>query len=346
MEAEAFWGGIIKGISKAVPKVAKGMKGAGDDVAKGAKGLGDDPHALKPLKEFGDGFKEYSGLRKVGDHNVNHGGEIALEIKDSVQKYNAAKRAQQESDGAIDYSQEPNEIRFNELHDEKYRYNISTPEFWPPYNIKSSIVSLDPEYKTYNEIIFFTDEPDTITSDAVWYTGGFYLYIAESPLEISEISTNYTSKELEEFENMLIREMCDETATICSDFQIIESEITGEASYVQFKIKYSMKTRADADSQFIAVIQQFNIIFSDDFVYLLEFGNEKNKFAAYAVLYDHIDDSFSMDEPPDYFTTILLVVIGGLGIIIPFVIRRLRNKTQKLRDDSRIGEWEQDDESR
>ena len=71
MEAEAGIGSIIKGITKAAPKVVKGMKGAGDDVAKGAKGLGDDPHALKPLKEFGDGFKEYFGLKTVGHHNVN-----------------------------------------------------------------------------------------------------------------------------------------------------------------------------------------------------------------------------------------------------------------------------------
>ena len=144
---------------------------------------------------------------------------------------------------------------------------------------------------------------------------------------------------------MEYKEACDETPTTCSDFQIIgKVKATEQPLYIE--IEYSQKIRADTDSQFIAVIQQFNIIFSDDFVYLLEFGNEKNKFAAYAVLYDHIDDSFSMDEPPDYFTTILLVVIGGLGIIIPFVIRRLRNKTQKLRDDSRIGEWEQDDEFR
>ena len=325
MEAEALLGGIIKGISKAVPKVAKGMKGAGDDVAKGAKGLGDDPHALKPLKEFGDEFKEYFGLKTVGHHNENFGGEIAVEIKNSVKKYNDAKRAQQESDGAIDYSQEPNEIRFNELHDEKYRYNISTPEFWPPYNIKPFIVSLDPEYKTYNEIILFTDEPDRFTStDAGWYAGGFILYIEELPEEIPEIPTNAE----EEIENSL-RETCNETPTTCSDFQMIESEVTGEAPYMQIKLKYSMKTRADTDSQFIAVIEQKKVVSSDDFVYTLHFGNEKNKFAAYAILYDHIEDSFFVDEPPDYFTTILITGLAGLGVIIPFVARRLRKKTQK-----------------
>ena len=54
-------------------------------------------------------------------------------------------------------------------------------------------------------------------------------------------------------------------------------------------------------------------------------------FAAYAVLYDHIEDSFFVEEPSDYLTIILLAVIGSLGIIIPFAARRLRKKTKKKR---------------
>ena len=322
MEAEAGLGSIIKGIAKPALKVGKGMRGAGDDVAKGAKGLVDDPH-IKPLKEVGDMFKEYFGLKQVGSQTKNLGGDISAEIKNTAQRYKMAQQAESEED--IGDSQEPNEIRFKELSDEKYRYNISTPEFWPPYNAKEYLVSLDPGYETYNEIILFTDEPDRFTStDAGWYAGGFILYIEELPEEIPEIPTNAE----EEIENSL-RETCNETPTTCSDFQMIESEVTGEAPYMQIKLKYSMKTRAGTDSQFIAVIEQVKVVSSDDFVYTLHFGNEKNKFAAYAILYDHIEDSFFVDEPPDYFTTILITGLAGLGVIIPFVARRLRKKTQK-----------------
>ena len=319
MEAEAGIGSIIKGITKAAPKVVKGMKGAGDDVAKGAKGLGDDPH-IKPLKEVGDMFKEYFGLEEVRNYDQRFFEELPYEILQMV------RQSLRESGEEIDDSQEPNEIRFKELHDEKYGYNISTPEFWPPYNVKSYFVDIDPMYETFNEIILFTDDPNSITSDAALYTGGFILYIEESLEDITEIPTNAE----EEIENVF-REICNETPTTCSDFQIIESEVTGEAPYVQIKIKYSTKQKADADSQFIAVIEQFNIITSDDFIYTLHFAHEKNKFAAYAVLYDHIEDSFFVEEPPDYLTIILFAVIGSLGIIIPFAARRLRKKTKKKR---------------
>jgi hypothetical protein len=221
-----------------------------------------------------------------------------------------------------------NEIMYTELSLDKYGIkSIQTPSSWPPHDFGS--FTDDDGFR--QDMLVFTDDPSNINAN------GFSLLVwsFEDRKKLQKVD----AKTLQEGFVQSMNEECDgdfvgpkNFETACLNFQIIESE--GDAN--RLTMKYTMKEKYSAYSQYEEVLGKIVFIQEGRFVYMFSFGSESSEFASNVAVFDHIENTFVTNHQY-YWQGIwgLIAIIITIGLIIAFVAWRItsskksKKKTKK-----------------
>ena len=221
-----------------------------------------------------------------------------------------------------------NEIMYTELSLYKYGIkSIQTPSSWPPHDFGS--FTDDDGFR--QDMLVFTDDPSNINAN------GFSLLVWS--FEDRKKFQKVDAKTLQEVFVQSMNEECDgdfvgpkNFETACLNFQIIESE--GDAN--RLTMKYTMKEKYSAYSQYEEVLGKIVFIQEGRFVYMFSFGSESSEFASNVAVFDHIENTFVTNHQY-YWQGIwgLIAITITIGLIIAFVAWRItsskksKKKTKK-----------------
>ena len=208
-----------------------------------------------------------------------------------------------------------NEIMYTELSLDKYGIkSIQTPSSWSPHDFGS--FTDDDGFR--QDMLVFTDDPSNINANGF----GLTVWSFEDRSKIPKVD----AKTLQEGFVQSMNEECDgdfvgpkNFETACLNFQIIESE--GDAN--RLTMKYTMKEKYSAYSQYEEVLGKIVFIQEGRFVYMFSFGSESSEFASNVAVFDHIENTFVTNHQY-YWQGIwgLIAIIIAIGLIIAFVAWR------------------------
>jgi hypothetical protein len=176
---------------------------------------------------------------------------------------------------------------------EQYGFTIQTPPSWQPYDVTSSLVDPNefpstPLSDQKVAVLLFSDDSDVFNTEADGFIIIINYFDDGTEIELLQETRAY----LEEAFISSCDGTSDELGYVCSDARIIGYEENGNKA----EIKWTMKEKADADSQFETVMAKVILIQTDRFIYELMFWDTPSDFALYSVLYDHIEDTFDVTQ--------------------------------------------------
>ena len=208
-----------------------------------------------------------------------------------------------------------NEIMYTELSLDKYGIkSIQTPSSWSPHDFGS--FTDDDGFR--QDTLVFTDDPSNINANGF----GLLVMSYEDDSKLVKVGPKTFQKGFAQ----LMSEECDgdfvgpmNFETACLNFQIIESE--GDAN--RLTIKYTMKEKYSAYSQYEVVLGKIVVIQEDRSTYMLYFATEQSEFDSNVAVFDHIENTFVTNHQY-YWQGIwgLIAIIIAIGLIIAFVAWR------------------------
>ena len=208
-----------------------------------------------------------------------------------------------------------NEIMYTELSLDKYGIrSIQTPSSWSPHDFGS--FTDDDGFR--QDTLVFTDDPSNINANGF----GLFVWSMENRSKLWKVDPKTFQEEFgknmnEECVGDFTGPMNFETA--CLNFQIIESE--GDAN--KWTMKYTMKEKYSAYSQYEVVLGKIVVIQEDRSTYMLYFATEQSEFDSNVAVFDHIENTFVTNHQY-YWQGIwgLIAIIIAIGLIIAFVAWR------------------------
>ena len=208
-----------------------------------------------------------------------------------------------------------NEIMYTELSLDKYGIkSIQTPSSWSPHDFGS--FTDDDGFR--QDTLVFTDDPNNINANGF----GLFVWSFEDRSKLPKVDPKTFQEEFvqgmnEECDGDFAGPMNFETA--CLNFQIIESE--GDAN--RLTIKYTMKEKYSAYSQYEVVLGKIVVIQEDRSTYMLYFATEQSEFDSNVAVFDHIENTFVTNHQY-YWQGIwgLIAITITIGLIIAFVAWR------------------------
>jgi len=267
MEANAVGAGLLKNIIKPVVKSAH-------DIA-------------EPILKHLDNFDITTKVKETKIPKQNAG-----DIMQIVKEF--SKNSQENSDVE---KLEEDIIIYHQYYNEEYKYTINSPFFWTPYDGKNIMLTAeeltDPDIVDwYKEVTLFSDDISDLENAT-----GFFLTV----FPYFDIYEEVDGLSFLEHWNQVTGEMCDGVTAdvrgyVCKNVQVLESVLPATEVPGRTSSTTTHEVLLPNSGVIETMYAKTTIVQGDSFVYILSFGDTKDRFETFSVVYDEIEKSFSVNS--------------------------------------------------
>ena len=327
MEAEGFWGSLLKFTGKGAQKLTqKGMKTMDD--------FNLNPYQLeKQIKDMPVTITEKS-KSKSSPHlsSAKHSDFIIEEVgEESIQN---TFTSNQNSESYTAGSLITKTVLFDQRYDTKYNFSIDVPSAWSSFELETTDFFTDEEKNEMDEIelqlmneeikiIAIGEDPDDLNSD------GLFLMIFPT----------YGELELDDFISDASELGCDGITLdafggVCKDAKLLETSRTDNKLIEIF----SSMDKDDGDSEFKEFITKFIITKNSNQIFILALGDYADEFHSNSIN-EHIENSFYVPQTNNQTDSsgiiIIIGIIFGVAIIGFIVMKNKKTQNQNLKNTAR-----------